>query len=383
MSEQHVLTAQQIADHLGGHIIGNPAVAISAVEVIERATAAHLTYLSDEKKLSRLNSSATRLVLAARSAEKFLHDIDQITFILVDEPEIAFLQITGLLHPQRQSSTKGISPTAIIPASVRIGAGTVIGHHVVIGHDVSIGRNCRIEHGTVIEDGCSLGDNVVLHPNCVLYHDLIIGNDVTIHATCVIGADGFGYRTVDGRHERLPHYGTVRICDDVEIGAGSTIDRAKVGETIIGTGTRIDNQVMIGHNCRLGPHNLIVSQVGFAGSVSTGAYVVCAGQAGIADHVHLGDGAVIGAKTGVHRDMKGGQSYFGTPASPIADAARNMMALRRLPEMRNTVKQLERDVATIRNQLNSGGAQPTPASSTRPVTTSAHVVPPDSESKAA
>ena len=383
MSKQQILTAQQIADHVDGRIIGDAETTISDVEVIERATALHLTYLGDQKKLSRLSSSKTKLVLAANSAENALGGIDDVTFILVEEPEIAFLQITGILHPQRSPSTTGISPSAVIPSSAKIGTGTAIGHHVVIGHDVTIGRDCRIEHGTVIEDGCTLGNNVVLHPNCVLYPDLIIGSDVIIHATCVIGADGFGYRTVNGRHERLPHFGTVRICDDVEIGAGSTIDRAKVGETIIGTGTRIDNQVMIGHNCQLGPHNLIVSQVGFAGSVSTGAYVVVAGQAGIADHVHLGDGAVIGAKTGVHRDMKGGQSYFGVPAFPIAEAARNMMALRRLPEMRNTVKQLERDVAGIQQQILAAVAPPSDLNSPTAVIASAPVPPGDSQSKAA
>ena len=213
--------------------------------------------------------------------------------------------------------------------------------------DASIGDNCSIGHGVVIGAGCRIGNNVTIHPNSVLYDDVIVGNDVTIHATCVIGADGFGYRLVDGRHEHLPHYGTVRICDDVEIGAGTTIDRAKVGETVIGSGTRIDNQVMIGHNCVIGRNNLLVSQVGCAGSVTTGDYVVCAGQVGIADHVHLGDGAIIGAKAGVHRDMPGGQSYLGAPASPAGEATRQLMALKKLPELRSTVKKLQKEIATL------------------------------------
>ncbi len=348
MSDRRTLTAQQIAVHLNGRILGDVEVIISAVEVTGRASATDLTFVGDVKKISRLKSSKTRLVLVPHAAEPVVDGIAGVTFILVDEPEVAFLQIAGLLMPQRSPSTTGISPTAIVAESACIGADTAIGHHVVIGEDVTIGQGCRIEHGAVIEDGCSLGNNVIIHPNCVLYPDLNIGNDVTIHATCVIGADGFGYRTVDGRHERLPHYGTVRICDDVEIGPGTTIDRAKVGETIIGTGTRIDNQVMIGHNCHIGPHNLIVAQVGFAGSVSTGSYVVCAGQVGVADHVHLGNGAIIGGKSGVTHDLRGGESYFGTPAIPAAEAAKSMTALRRLPEIRYTVKQLERDVAVVK-----------------------------------
>jgi len=377
MSKPQTLTAQQIADKLGGRIIGDSGTTISSVEVIDRATSRHLTFLSDPKRVSKLRSTAAKLVLAPFSAEEAVSHLDSISFILVDEPEVAFLQIADVLHPQRTSSVSGISPSASIAPSACIGNDTVVGHHVVIGPHVKIGCGCRIGHGTVIEDGCTLGDNVVVHPNCVLYPDVIIGNEVTICAACVIGADGFGYRTVDGRHERLPHFGTVRICDDVEIGAGTTIDRAKVGETVIGTGTRIDNQVMIGHNCRIGPHNLIVAQVGFAGSVTTGSYVVCAGQAGIADHVHLGDGAVIGAKTGVHRDMKGAQSYFGIPAAPIHEAARNMTALRRLPELRDTIKQLERDVAQLRQQAMVGGSGK--SSATTPATTVAG----DGENKAA
>lgn len=351
MSNQRTLTAQQIADHLNAPLVGDPTISLTGVAIIEQATASDLTYLGDVKKVSRLKSSKSPVVLVPSDSEKAIAELEGVTFVLVAEPEVAFLEIAGVFQPQRIPTGAGISPSAIIAPTADIGADTFIGHHAVIGNDVTIGTGCRIEHGVVIEDGCTIGDDVVIHANCVLYPDLIIGNDVIIHASCVLGADGFGYRTVDGRHERLPHYGTVRICDDVEIGAGTTIDRAKVGETIIGTGTRIDNQVMIGHNCQLGPHNLIVSQVGFAGSVTTGSYVVCAGQAGIADHVHLGDGAIIGAKTGVHRDMKGGQAYFGTPAVPHAEAARNMMALRRLPEIRTSVKQLEKDVTRLQEQM--------------------------------
>ncbi|MCH2211305.1 MAG: UDP-3-O-(3-hydroxymyristoyl)glucosamine N-acyltransferase [Fuerstiella sp.] len=383
MSEQQALTAGQIANLVNGRIIGDSETFISSVEVIERATKTHLTYLNDPNKLSRLDSSNAKLVLVPHSTEQAVSHLRDVTFILVDEPEVAFLQIAGILHPRRTPTGEGIAGTAVVAPSANIGSGTVIGHHVVIGNHVTIGNNCRIEHGTLIEDGCKLGDQVMVHANCVVYSDMIIGSRVTIHATCVIGADGFGYRTVNGHHQRIPHYGTVRICDDVEIGAGTTIDRAKVGETVIGTGTRIDNQVMIGHNCQIGPHNLIVSQVGFAGSASTGAYVVCAGQAGIADHVHLADGAIIGAKTGVHRDMKGGQSYLGIPALPIAETARNMMALRRLPEIRNSVKQLERSVKDLQKNLTK-----TETSGNSPVSHPNDIGPPtsetfDSESEAA
>jgi UDP-3-O-[3-hydroxymyristoyl] glucosamine N-acyltransferase len=181
----------------------------------------------------------------------------------------------------------------------------------------------------------------------VLYPDVIVGNRVVLHAGVVLGCDGFGYRMVNGRHEWIPHLGTVRIGDDVEIGACSTVDRAMIGETVIGEGSKLDNHVMVGHNCEVGKHNILVSQVGLAGSVTTGDYVVCAGQSGVADHVHLGDGCRLAAKTGAHKDLPGHQTYIGTPAAPEAEARRIVMAQQRLPELRKHLRDLEKQVSEI------------------------------------
>lgn len=167
----------------------------------------------------------------------------------------------------------------------------------------------------------------------------------------MIGADGFSYRLVDGRHERIPHYGSVRIEDDVEVGACTTIDRAMVDETVIGQGTKLDNLVMIGHNCEIGRHNLLVSQAGLAGSVTTGDYVICAGQVGIADHVHLGTRSVVGAKAGVHKDIPAGERQIGVPAIPEAECRRVVMAQHKLPEMRQQLKALERQVVELTSKL--------------------------------
>ncbi|MEY3226327.1 MAG: UDP-3-O-acylglucosamine N-acyltransferase, partial [Planctomycetota bacterium] len=308
-----------------------------------------------------VKQTAARLIIVPESIRAELPASEERTWILVPEAEPAFLTVAGILRPPRQRPAIGISSRAIIHESARIGANTNIHPLAVIGADVRIGHSCDIHPGTVIGDGCIIGDNVVLHPGTILYSDVHIGNHVIIHAGCVIGADGFGYRLVNGGHLRLPHFGIVRICDDVEIGACTTIDRAKVGETVIGTGTRIDNQVMIGHNCHVGRHNLLVSQVGFAGSVTTGDYVVCAGQVGVADHVHLGDGAIIGAKAGVHRDMPGGQTYLGAPAGPAAETTRQLMALKRLPEIRDTVRQLEQELAALRKRLGDSAQTSEPA----------------------
>jgi UDP-3-O-[3-hydroxymyristoyl] glucosamine N-acyltransferase len=352
------LTAGEIAEILDAVVLGDPQRAITGVDVVDRAGESDLSFVGDAKNLPRVKLSKSKVIVAPLAVRDELVNYPDRTFLLVPEAETALLSIAGILRPLRPRPRIGISPNAVVDATAQIGANTNIHPLAVIGRDVVIGHSCEIHSGVVVGDGCVLGDNVVLHANTVLYHDIVIGSHVTLHAACVIGADGFGYRFVNGGHERLPHYGTVRICDDVEIGAGTTIDRAKIGETVIGSGTRIDNQVMIAHNCQIGRHNLIVSQVGFAGSVTTGDYVVCAGQVGIADHVHLGDGAIIGAKAGVHRDMPGGQTYLGSPAGPVAETTRQLMALRRLPEIRDTVRKMEKELEGLRVRLQEPASGP-------------------------
>jgi len=345
------LTVTEISEILGCRFSGSGTLEVEGAEVIERASEKHLAFVGNAKNLARIHTTRAKVIIVPVISDSELPGDSDRCYLLCDEPEPAFLLIAGLLNPARGRRHLGISPAAVVDPTAEILGNTNIHPLAVIGRDVRIGHNCEIHSGVVIGDGCTIGDHVTIYPNTVLYHDILIGSQVTIHAACVIGADGFGYRLVNGGHQRLPHYGTVRICDDVEIGAGTTIHRAKIGETVIGSGTRIDNQVMVAHNCQIGKHNLLVSQVGLAGSVSTGDYVICAGQAGIADHVHLGTGAVIGAKAGVHRDMPGGQSYLGAPAAPAAETTRQLMALRRLPELRDTVRQMEKDLQSMQTQL--------------------------------
>lgn len=347
------LSATEIAEILRGEVIGDAAIVIDDVDVIERATATHLSFVGDLKNLSRVRNSRSRLIVVPQTVRSELEKYSDRTFILVPSAEMAFLSIASILRPHRSRKSIGISDRAIVDPTATIGADTNIHPLAVIGRDVVIGHSCEIQPGVVIGDGCQIGNNVVLYANTVLYHDVVIEDHVTIHASCVIGADGFGYRFVDGGHQLIPHYGTVRICSDVEIGASTTIDRAKVGETVIGSGTRIDNQVMIGHNCQIGRHNLLVSQVGLAGSVSTGDYVVCAGQVGVADHVHLGDGAIVGAQAGVIRDLPGGQTYLGNPAGPMAETTKQLASIRRLPDMRDSIKRIDKELEVLRSRLSN------------------------------
>ena len=195
--------------------------------------------------------------------------------------------------------------------------------------------------------GCVIGRSVVLYPNVVLYENTIVGDRSVIHAGAVLGAHGFGYKLVAGQHQLSAQLGHVRIGCDVEIGACSTIDRGTYSATVIGDGTKIDNQVMIAHNCRIGRHNLICSQVGIAGSTTTGDYVVMAGQVGVRDHVHIGTGAVLGAKSGVSNDVADGAHMLGTPAIPLREQKLKFALMARLPEMRQQLKQIERQLETL------------------------------------
>jgi UDP-3-O-[3-hydroxymyristoyl] glucosamine N-acyltransferase len=198
--------------------------------------------------------------------------------------------------------------------------------------------------GVVIFPQAEIGDDCMIHANVTLYEYSRIADRVTIHAGTVIGACGFGYRQVAGRHVPTAQLGYVSIESDVEIGACVTIDRGTYGATRIGQGTKIDNQVMIAHNCKIGRHNLLCSQVGIAGSCRTGDYVILAGQVGLKDHITLGDHSIVGAQAGVMDNCAGNEVYLGSPATPQREQMQIMAVERRLPEMRRELKQLRREV---------------------------------------
>ena len=235
-----------------------------------------------------------------------------------------------------------IAPTASIDPTAKIAAGAVIEHGVTVGKGVVIGSRVHLMPNVVVMEGSVVGDDTVIFPNVTLYPRTQVGKRVTIHAGAVLGAYGFGYKSSQAGHVRTPQLGYVVIEDEVEIGACVTIDRGTYGSTRVGFGTKIDNQVMIGHNCQIGKHNLLCSQVGIAGSCKTGDFVVLAGQVGLKDHITLGDHAIVGAQAGVMDDLAGGQVYLGSPATPQREQMQIMAVQRRLPELRRTVKELEK-----------------------------------------
>ena len=344
------ITAAEIAKLVNGEVAGDPSTSVSDGQAIESAGQTDFTFVATAKNLSRLDGCDAGIVISSRELRTDL-PLDRFTFVLVNDPEEAFISTLLRVRPRRQRASIGVHPEARVHETARIGENTNVHAGAIVGESVVIGANCEIYPGVYIGPDCSLAESVTLHPYVVLYHDVTIGARSTIHAASIIGADGFGYRQVNGRHEKIPHLGSVIIGEDVEIGAATTIDRSAIGATRIGDGTKIDNQVMIAHNCELGRHNLIVSQVGMAGSVTSGDYVVCAGQVGIADHVHLGAQSIYAAKAGVHKDMPGNRTYMGLPASPVEEATKQIMSVKKLPELRKTVRQLEKSLQAMTARL--------------------------------
>uniref|UniRef100_A0A7C2JYU2 UDP-3-O-acylglucosamine N-acyltransferase n=1 Tax=Schlesneria paludicola TaxID=360056 RepID=A0A7C2JYU2_9PLAN len=343
-------TLGALAESVSGALTGNPAEPITGAAAIESARPTEITFLLDDSQLRRLEQcQAAALVIGSKGADH--PAAARFARIVVDDPHAAFLKIVPKFRPHRPRPARGLAPSAVISPTATIGPDCWIGPHVSIGDGVVIGQGCDIHPGVVIGDGCQIGNHVTLHPNVVLYADAIIGDRVIIHAGAVIGADGFGYRFRDGKFEKVPQLGWVHIQADAEIGACTTIDRGAIGATVIGEGTKIDNLVQIAHNCEIGRHNVFASQVGLAGSCSTGDYVRLGGQVGVKDHVRMNTGCAIGAKGGVHKDIPAGETWIGYPATPEAEQKRLVFSLKRVPEMREQMKAMETKLAALTAEL--------------------------------
>jgi UDP-3-O-[3-hydroxymyristoyl] glucosamine N-acyltransferase len=335
---------QQLAELIRGQVDGDGGQEIVAAKPLHLAGSGHISFVENERNIRHLKDCKATALLVPRTLLGRRSEFPAITCIAVDDSLTAFIAVMQRLHGHAPAQRLGIDRLASIHPSAVIGPDTDVHPFAVVGEGCRIGAHCTIHSGVVLGRGCTLNDDVVLHPNVVLYDNVVVGNRVTIHANTVLGADGFGYRFQDGKHQKVPQIGTVEIDDDVEIGACTTIDRGTFQATRIGRGTKIDNLVMIAHNCQIGRHNLIVSQVGIAGSTDTGDYVVLAGQVGVADHVRVADHTQVGARTAVHKDTAVGERLLGIPARPEREAKRILLCLDRLPD-------LVKDVARIKEIL--------------------------------
>ncbi|MGF1452469.1 MAG: UDP-3-O-(3-hydroxymyristoyl)glucosamine N-acyltransferase [Opitutales bacterium] len=262
-----------------------------------------------------------------------------------EKPSLAMAAICRQIEASRTTRPQaGAHPSTVIAESAQVHPSACIGPHCVIGAATVLERDCVLGAGVIVGENARIGAGTRLLPRVVLYPYSEIGQRVIIHAGAVIGSDGFGYETVAGIHEKVPQIGRVVIEDDVEIGANATIDRARLGETRIGAGTKIDNLVQVGHNVTIGPGSILCAQAGVSGSTTLGKFVILAGQAGVAGHLHLADQSVVGAQGGVHRDTEPGKYYRGTPATEASEANRADVLHRKLPEFQRRLRAVEKQL---------------------------------------
>lgn len=336
----------ELARLLGATVEGaSPDVEITGVAAIEDATPGTVTVLADKRLESYLAGTHASAVLVGPDGPRGSGPV-----LRVAHPWVAFTRVMELFHPPRRPPA-GVHPTAVVAASAALGPGAFVGPYVVVGEDVRIGRDAVLHAHVTLYRGVRIGDDFTAHAGTVVREEVVIGDRVTLHAGSVIGSDGFGFVPLRDGHRKIPQVGTVILEDDVEVGANATIDRATLGATRIGRGTKLDNMVMIGHGSQLGPGCLLAAQVGLAGSMRLGTGVMMGGQAGASGHFVIGDGAQIAAQSGVHREVPAGGVYGGYPAIEVRRWRRVVNALPRLPEVFRRLRRVEKAMG-----LGSGGA---------------------------
>jgi len=344
----------EIAELVGGRLITPAAAApaaVTAAATLETATAEAISLVDALDRLPNLAKSRAAAAIVPEGAGPQ----DRPT-IEVTDVHAAFAAVVRKFRPARTQRRQGVSPQAAVDPSARLAADVEIHPLAVIGADVELAEGVTIHAGVRLAAGCRIGRGTTIFPGAVLYDDTVVGRECIIHANAVLGAFGFGYRPAADGLELSAQLGWVELGDRVEVGAGTTIDRGTYGPTTIGSGTKIDNLVMIAHNCRIGSHNMICSQVGVAGSTSTGEWVIMAGQCGLRDHIHIGDGAVLGARSGVSNDVPARTTVLGEPAIDLKDRKLQLASMTKLPEIRKQVKQLLKRVAELeQNHSTSGG----------------------------
>ena len=331
------LSAVEVAALVGGVLVGDGAVRVWRVAPLDRAGPEELSFLTSGRYLSDFHASGAGLVLC--TAEHQSVQPGPGTRVVVDDPQRAMLRVVRALYPDPPRRS-GVDATASVGTGATLGRGAYLGPHVVIGPGARLGDRVEVMAGSVIGAGVTLGDDVTIHPQVVCYAGTVVGSRVVLHSGVRLGADGFGYIPGKAGHAKIPQVGRCIIGDDVEIGANSTVDRGSVDDTVVGAGTKIDNLVQIGHNCRIGERCLIMAQVGIAGSSRLGDDVILAGQSGVAGHLTVGKGTRVAAQAGVLRDVAAGQTVSGFPARPHRDFMRASAALYRLAAIVDELEEL-------------------------------------------
>ena len=348
MTNPEKLSVQDLAQLVSGRASGEVSTKIERIANLEAAGDGEIAYVDNEKHFqTALSSKASCLIVQEGTAPRF----NSIALIEAANPKLAFSVIAAALHPAKRRDPE-IHSTAFVAPTADIALTAYIGPHVSIGDYSSVGTSTRIEAGVVVGDNVAIGSGCVIQPNVVLYDGISIGDNVILHAGVCIGADGFGYVRGQMSYHKFPQIGTVVIEDDVELGAHTCVDRAALGRTRIGRGTKLDNMVHVGHNCDIGERVVIAAQTGISGSVVIEDDAVIGGQVGFGDHTRVQSGAIIGSKAGIlpGKIVRPGV-WWGIPVQPLDEYKRLNAHIGRLPQMREDVKELKRQLAELQEKI--------------------------------
>ena len=353
--KENARTTAELAAHVGGRIVGDRDRLITRVASLESAGAGEISFIEDRKLLESARSSGAACLIVPEGAQ-----VEAPCVIEVKHPKLAFALVAELLHaPKRYAPA--IHPTAIVAASATVAENVFIGAWVEVGERAVVGAGAQVQAGAFIGADVRVGRDCVIYPNVVLYDNVTLGDRVILHASVVIGADGFGYVPDEQnfRH-KFPQIGTVVIGDDVEVGAGTCIDRGALGETRIGRGTKIDNLVQIAHNVEIGERVVIAAQTGISGSTVIEDDVVIGGQVGMGDHARVLSGAIVGSKAGIlpGKIVRAGV-WWGIPVQPLDEYKRLNAHLNRLPQMREELKDLRRQLKELQEKMDGRNDEPT------------------------
>ncbi len=336
-------TSGALASTLGAEVFGSADVVVREVANLEFANADSITFIRDAKfaKMWPASKAGTAIIAAAAASEECrLATGPGRALLIVPDADMALVQLLAMLDAKPEARPAGIHPSAVIDATARVDSTSYVGPHCVIGARSTVGRGVILRERVSIGNDCQVGDGCEFHPNVVLYPRTIVGKCVVLHASVIIGVDGFGYRPSSSGLVKIPHIGNVVIEDNVEIGANSCIDRSKFGSTRIGAGSKIDNLVQIGHGVIVGRSVILCAHVGLSGSVRVDDGAMLGGMVGVVDGKVIGKGAMIGGQSAVADDIPAGQKVFGSPAIPIRRAFAEKAFVGKLFDLRAKLYQL-------------------------------------------
>ena len=340
------ITLKEIAKLIDGQVIGNGDILINGASGIREAAEGEITFLANSRYSPLMDKTRASAIITSEDAQTTAKPV-----ILTQNPSLAFIKIISMFTPDYVGHPSGIDYTAVIGKNVSLGKDVTIGAYSVIGDNVTLGDKVIIYAGCYIGHYTKIGAQTLIYPHVSIRERVNIGDRVIIHSGAVIGSDGFGFITIKGEHHKIPQVGIVQIADNVEIGANVTIDRARFDKTVIGRGSKIDNQVQIGHNVIIGENSLIVAQVGIAGSTVLGNNVTLAGQVGLAGHITLGDNVIVTACSAVAKSVPADIMVSGVPARPYMTNQRISASLQNLPKLVVLVRELKKRIEELEAKL--------------------------------